>query len=89
VALGVLFQAHVQVGGQSQAHALGAYQSHVAVNHALFLQPLGAAQHGAGRQAHLFADHVIGLAAVVLPAAQAGTVQLVEGGGAFAHGGGF
>ena len=79
VAFGVFFEPHIEVGRQPQPHGLGPDQCHIAGDHAAVFQALDAAQHGAGRQAHLLANHIVGFASVVLQAAQDGLVQLVEG----------
>ncbi len=88
VAFGVLFQPDVQVRGEAQAHGFRPHQGDVAVDHAGIFQPLGAAQHRAGRQAHLFADDIVGFAAVVLKAAQDRPIKPVQCVGS-AHGTGF
>ncbi|MNT38317.1 hypothetical protein D3C72_1745030 [compost metagenome] len=76
---GAFLQAHVQVGSQAQAHFFRWHQGHIALYHPRLFQALDAAQHRAGRQAHLLANYVIGFTAVFLQAAQDGTVQLIEG----------
>ena len=72
------FQAHIEVGGQAQADLGRGDEGDVALDDAHILQALDAAQHGAGRQAHLLADHVVGLAAIFLQAAQDGAVEFVN-----------
>ncbi|MNV62529.1 hypothetical protein D3C71_1550780 [compost metagenome] len=78
MAFGVFFEPHVQVRGQAQSNGLGGHQGDIAVDHAAVFQSLDAAQHGAGGQAHLLADDVIGFTAVFLKTAQDGPIQLVQ-----------
>src|SRR6478609_9684966 len=78
VVLGVLFEPHVDVGGEPQTHGLGTHQRHVAIDDAALLHALDAPQHGTGRQADLPAGYVVGRAAVVLQRTQDDMVELVQ-----------
>ena len=77
VNLGMLFQTHIDVGREAQAHALGRHHRHVACDDFGFFQTLDAAQRGRGRQADLRSQNVVGHAAVELQRTQDATVYSV------------
>ncbi|MCY1562042.1 hypothetical protein D9M68_993810 [compost metagenome] len=76
--LGVLLEAHVEIGGQAQADDFGAHERDVAVDDAALLQPLDAPEHGARGKADLLGDLVVGGTPVCLQRAQNEPINLVE-----------